>query len=232
MGLFQTSCYLWPWMSTMRLPEVAETGTGAPSGLFQSHISTAILILGRMESLSCLVFLLFVSEVKKMAAIINGSMAVLAGKLCLLLIFGPDFSLDYYISQGKISYPQGKVVLQVWGNCTFTIAQKIKNKKSLATIFWCTFLMQMLTRMTRGSDLLINKNDLVAVLEGGLSCSVFETFMLRTWRWHGKLNSKFWILDFSTAYFVYTQDVAWEQFGKLPWRRRKSGRDSWFLKRT
>lgn len=72
-------------------------------------MSTAILAWGRIESLSCLEFLLFELEVKNTAVIINGSIAVLADKLYLLLIFGPDFSLDYYISQGKISYPQGKV---------------------------------------------------------------------------------------------------------------------------
>lgn len=85
------------------MTESAETETGAPSGLVQSHISTAILVLGRMERLSCLGLLLLGLEVKNMALIINGSMAVLADKLYLLMeIFGPDFSLDYFISRGKI----------------------------------------------------------------------------------------------------------------------------------
>lgn len=55
-----------------------------------------------------------------MVLIFNGSMSVIADKL--MGIFGPDFSLDYYINQGKISYCQGNIeAFQEWCNCTSTI---------------------------------------------------------------------------------------------------------------
>lgn len=45
-----------------------------------------------------------------MALIVNGSIAILLDKLYLLMgIFAPDFSLDYYIIQGKISYSLRKI---------------------------------------------------------------------------------------------------------------------------
>lgn len=53
-----------PWASITWLPEVEKTVTAAPSGFIQSHISTTILVRGRMESLSCLKLLLFGLEVK------------------------------------------------------------------------------------------------------------------------------------------------------------------------
>lgn len=60
--------------------------------------------------MSCPELLGFGSELKSMALIVNGSIAILLDKLYLLMgIFAPDFSLDYYIIQGKISYSLRKI---------------------------------------------------------------------------------------------------------------------------
>lgn len=83
-----------------------------------------------MASLSCLELLPLGLQIKPWHRLLMA--AVLADKLYLLIgSFGPDFSLDYYISQGKFLYPQGKVeALQTGCNGTTVIFKEKKKKKS------------------------------------------------------------------------------------------------------
>jgi len=64
--------------------------------------------------------------------------------------------------------------------------------------------MQVLVGMSRVNDLLINREDLVAVSESGLGCSVSKTIKLRTWRRNGKASSRFWIPKFQLRISSYS----------------------------